>query len=145
MHYSSYDLCCAALCKDRHLFANDLARYDLFIDPVRKVRNRNVYNLMAVATAHLIGSLKLQGIPMSGVPEMFGRINFNALALAVDQFEVGQIDTIIVAFLTFVPDEEDFTGVLTELSDISEVIATFGTCLIVDCSDFLKAKLEGFV
>ena len=145
MHYSTHDLSHAALCKDRHLFTNDLARYDLCIDPVRKVQNKNVYNLMAVATAHLIGSLKLQGIPMSGVSQMFSRIDFDALAIAVDQFEAGHIDTVAVVFLAFEPDEEDFTGVVTDLNDVAEIIQTFGTCLTVDCSDFLKAKIEGLV
>ena len=44
--------------------------------------------------------------------------------------------------LSFVP-EDDFSGVVTDTSELPEILRTFGYYTAIDLSDFFPAKLAG--
>ncbi|MDA0318829.1 MAG: hypothetical protein O3A90_06015 [Proteobacteria bacterium] len=140
--YNSVDLKFASGAKSTEALLCDLGRYDFFIQPVRRIRSHNVYNLASVARAYLLGALQQQNIPTSHIPDLFQRIDQNALDYACDQFETGEIDTLICVFLSFTPDE-DFTGVCTNAAELPEILQTLGHFTAIDLSEFLTRKLQG--
>ena len=140
--YNSVDLKFASGAKSIEALLCDLGRYDLHIQPARRIRSHNVYSLASVARAYLLGALQQQNIPTSHIPDLFHRIDQNALDYACDQFEVGEIDTLICVFLSFTPDE-DFTGVCTNAAELPEILQTLGHFTAIDLSEFLTRKLQG--
>ena len=140
--FNSVDLKFASVAKSTEALLCDLGRYDLHIQPVRRIRSHNVYNLASVARAYLLGALQQQNIPTSHIPDLFQRVDQNALDYACDEFEVGAIDTLIVVFLSFTPDE-DFSGVCTNAADLLEILQSLGHFTSIDLSEFLTRKLQG--
>ena len=109
---------------------------------MRRLRSHNVYNLASVARAYLLGALQQQNIPTSHIPDLFQRIDQNALDYACDEFEVGAIDTLIIVFLSFTPDE-NFSGVCTNAAELPEILQTLGHFTAIDLTEFLTRKLQG--
>ena len=144
MNYLTTDLVFASNSKTAIHFLNDVSRYSFGIQPVRRIRGKNRYTLAALGRAYLVGALQQQCVPTSSIPELFSRIHWEAFDLAVDQLEVGAIDHLYVVFLSFEPDE-DFTGIVTNPSDLPLIGEDLGHFTAIGLHDFLKLKLEGFV
>ena len=142
--FNSVDLKFASGAKSTEALLCDLGRYDLHIQPVRRIRSHNVYNLASVARAYLLGALQQQNVPTSHVADMFERIDQTALDDAVTRFADGLLDKLLVVFLSFTPDES-FTGIVLDPAELPEILLTFGHFLVVDLTDFLAAKLRGDV
>ena len=140
--YNSTDLKFASGAKSTEALLCDLGRYDLHSQPVRRIRSHNIYSLASVPRAYLLGALQQQNIPTSHIPDLFQRIDQNALDYACDQFEVGKIDTLVCVFLNFTPDQ-DFSGVVTNQAELSEILQTLGHFTAIDLSEFLTRKLQG--
>ena len=140
--YNSTDLKFSSGAKSTEALLCDLGRYDLHIQPLRRMRSHNIYSLTSVARAYLLGALQQQNIPTSHIPDLFQRIDQNALDYACDQFEVGEIDTLVCVFLNFTPDE-DFSGVVTNHAELPEILQTLGHFTAFDLSEFLNRKLQG--
>ena len=58
--FNSVDLKFASGAKSTEALLCDLGRYDLHIQPVRRIRSHNVYSLASVARAYLLGALQQQ-------------------------------------------------------------------------------------
>ena len=142
--YTSIDLKFAAGAKSAEALLLDLSRYELNVQPKRKVNSRNLYDLSGVARCYLLHALQQQNVPTSHVSDMFGRIDQTALDDAVTRFEDGLLDKLLVVFLSFTPDES-FTGIVLDPAELPEILLTFGHFLVVDLTDFLAAKLRGDV
>ena len=81
---------------------------------------------------------------MSHVNEMFSRVDWDVFEFKVDQLTVGHIDHLYVVFLTFEPEFcQEFTGVVTNPSELPKIMTELGNCTVIDVGDFLKCKLEG--
>jgi len=144
MTYLTNELVFAANCKTAVSFLNDVARYSFGIQPIKRIRGKNRYNLASLGRSYLVGSLKQQLIPTSNIPELFSRIHWEAYELAVDQLEAGEIDHLYVVFLCFTPDE-DFTGIVTDPAELPEIAEELGHYTAIGLHDFLKLKLEGYI
>ena len=140
--YNSTDLKFASGPKSTKALLCDLGRYHLHIQPVRRIRSHNIYSLASVARAYLLGALQRQKIPTRHIPDLFQSIDQNALEFACDQFEVGEIDTLVCVFLNFTPDE-DFSGVVTNHAELPEILQTLGHFTAFNLSRFLTRKLQG--
>ena len=146
MQYLNSDIKWAAGVKDGRLLLNDLSRYRINIRPVNKVRGKNRYSLAALRRARIIGALQKLCIPMSHVNEMFDRICWDTYEMRVDQFAVRHIDHLIVVFLTFDPEfDDEFSGIITDPTDLNKIMNEFGNFTAVDVGDFFKFKLEGII
>ena len=146
MQYLTSDIKWAAGVKDGRLLLNDLSRYRINIKPVNKVRGKNRYSLAALGRARIIGALQKLCIPMSHVNKMFDRICWDTYEMRVDQFAVRHIDYLIVVFLTFDPEfDDEFSGIITDPTDLNKIMNEFGNFTAVDVGDFFKFKLEGII
>ena len=136
--YNSTDLKFASGAKSTEALLCDLDRYHLHIQPVCRIRSHSIYRLASVTRAYLLGALQQHCIPTSAIQNLFQRIIQNALEFACDQFEVGEIDTLVCVFLNFTPDE-GFSGVVTNHAELSEILQTLGHFT----AEFLTCKLQG--
>ena len=73
---------------------------------------------------------------------MFHRVGQTALDDAVAKFEDGLLDTLCVLFLSFVP-EDDFSSIITDTSELPEILRTFRHYTAINLSNFLSANLAG--
>jgi len=144
MQYLSSDICFAANAVHKRILLNDIARYSIPIKPVTRIRGKNRYSLSSVGRAYLMGSLSRLNIPTSSMNDLFSRIDWNSYEHAVDQLQTGEIEHLIVIFLSFEPDE-DFSGICTNPSELSEIFTELGHYVAIDCGEFLRGKLEGWI
>ena len=94
-----------------------------------------------MARCYLLHALQQQNVSTSHIPDQFQRIDQTALDDAVARFEDGLLDTLCVVFSSFVP-EGDFGGIVTDTSELPEILRTFGHYTAIDISDFLSVKLR---
>ena len=144
MIYSSKELATCAHFQDPRIFLNEVARYDLPMQPKRVIRGSNRYSLLDLTLALVMGELRSYGFSTAVAADLVGRLNLEVLRAVLDEFVAGIADKLIICVPQQSDLDEEFPTCVTGWQEF--VHFAEGDCinsLPLDLTDILRAKLEG--
>ena len=146
MNFISKDIARYCGYRDVYAFQNDQRRYGWPLKPIKRIRGKYRFSYGSCLMALVIDRLRASGIPSSMVKPMIDRIDDEAFRLAVDEFESGAADEIIVTLPVsemFEPDE--VTAVVhTSKASAYETLDLLD-CVYVRLTDLAEGIREGAI
>ena len=146
MNFVSSDLARYAAYPDVVSFQVDARRYGWPLRPVRRIQGKNRYSLAEAVTAHTISVLRHMNIPSSSIKMLLDRVDQVAFRAALDEFEAGQVDQIILTVPCapyFEPDDAtDLNTVHTNLQSALETLAELDV-IFINLSEISKSIRDG--
>jgi len=144
MIYSSKELATCAHFPDPRIFLNEVARYDLPMQPKRVIRGSNRYSLLDLTLALVMGELRSYGFSTAVAADLLKRLDLEILNAVLDDFCAGAVDRLIICVPQRSDLDEEFSTVVTSWKDfVAFVDAGCANAIPLNLSDTVRAKLEG--
>ena len=143
MLFTAQDLALTAGFETAAKFTNEMHRNGLPFGKGVRVGNAKRYGMVDLAKAIVMSRLRAFRIPVAQHKDLIDQIDETALASALDQFEAGEVECVIVAIPSWA-ELDDYSGVFVSrdaaLGALSE--ADF---ILIDVGAVTQAHLQGVI
>lgn len=143
MLFTAQDLALTAGFKTAAKFTNEMHRNGLPFGKGTRVGNAKRYAVTDLAKAIVMGRLRAFRIPVAQHKAMIDQIDETALASALDQFEAGEIECVLVGVPSWA-ELDDFTGVFTSREAALEALSA-ADFILIDVGEVTQAHLQGLI
>jgi len=143
MLFTAKDLALTAGFKTTAKFTNEMHRNDLPFGTGVRVGNTKRYGALDLAKAIVMSRLRAFRIPVAQHKALIDLIDETALASALDQFEAGAVECVLVAIPSW--DElDDYSGVFVSRKAALEALSE-ADFILIDVGDVTQAHLQGVI
>ena len=124
-------------------FANEMHRHGLPFGNGTRVGNTKRYDTIALAKAVIISRLRAFKIPVAQHKALMEVIDYAALTSALDQFEAGACECVLVGIPSW--DElDDYSGVFVTRDAALDAL-TAADFILLDVGEATQAHLKGVI
>jgi hypothetical protein len=143
MIFTAKDLARTAGFESAAKFANEMHRHSLPFGNATRVGSAKRYGTVAIAKAVIMSRLRAFHVPISKHRELIEMIDDDALAHALDQFETGRCECVVVGIPSWA-ELDDFSGVFVTRAAALDAL-TEADFILVDVGEAVQAHLRGVI
>jgi hypothetical protein len=141
MIFTAQDLALTAGFKTAAKFTNEMHRYGLPFGTGVRVGNAKRYGTIDLAKAIMMSRLRAFRVPVAQHKDLIDQIDESALASALDQFEAGKVECVIVGIPSWA-ELDEYSGVFTSRKAALEAL-TEADFILIDLGEVTQAYLQG--
>lgn len=143
MIFTAKDLARTAGFESAAKFANEMHRHGLPFGNGTRVGNTKRYDTVALAKAVIISRLRAFKIPVAQHKALMEVIDDAALASALDQFEAGACECVLVGIPSW-SELDDYSGVFVTRAAALAAL-TEADFILVDVGEATQARMQGVI